>query len=98
MGKTIHREKFSDRRELVRRILFNNDKNHGFDIVFDRGKYREWLKENPPKVPSDSIITRHHISFFSYPTAGWMNAEGLPSKHYDESSHGTFLQPIKTDM
>jgi len=64
--------------------------NHGFDTIIDKGHYRQWLKENPPRPVPEDIMTRERAE--KYEGAAWIkNADRLPVGVYEEDSEATFL-------
>ena len=75
---------------LIGKAHFNNNLSHGFDHRIDGGDYREWLQENPPEPPPEDMETRPPWKPFRDPARIWLNADMLPSEHYDEESEGTY--------
>ncbi len=85
-----HLQKRNFRTGYVGKMHFNNNLPHGFESRTGRGDYRQYLEENPPKKPPDSIETRSPWKPFRDPARIWLNADMLPSNHYDEDSIGTW--------
>jgi len=76
---------------VVGKTHFNNNLPHGFEVRIDTKEYREFLQANPPRIPPETIKTRPQWRPFRDPARIWLNAEMLPSNHYQADELGTFL-------
>jgi len=75
---------------IIGKNHFNNNLNHGFDVKIERSDYYEYLENNPPGIPPDSIDIRPPWKPFRDHARIWLNAEALPSAYYDHDDIGTF--------
>lgn len=75
---------------VIGKTHFNNDLPHGFDYRVGHRDYRKYLEKNPPRKPPEAVKTRPSWRPFKDPARIWLNAEMLPSEHYDLDTETTF--------
>jgi len=92
-----HLKQFDFRTGAIGKMHFNNSLPHGFDYRIDAKDYHQHLKNNPPKKPPANLRTRPPWRPFQDPARIWLNADMLPSSHYEKDSEGTYYaqQAIK---
>ncbi len=85
-----HLKNFGFNTGIIGKNHFNNNLNHGFDVKIERSDYIEYLENNPPGIPPDSIKIRPAWKPFSDHARIWLNADALPSAYYDRDDIGTY--------